>query len=98
LDDRALAPLAITLHELATNAVKYGALSFSDGHVEISWKLDSSSIALFGAREAVLHRIPRPRTDLTPRFRSSIVSQADDNAVWPKTGLEARISFRTMPC
>jgi PAS domain S-box-containing protein len=29
--------IAVTLHELATNAVKYGALSVSDGRVRVEW-------------------------------------------------------------
>src|SRR5262249_13670675 len=29
--------IAITLHELTTNATKYGALSVSDGHIRVEW-------------------------------------------------------------
>ncbi len=36
IDDRSATPLALFVHELATNAAKYGALSVPDGRVELT--------------------------------------------------------------
>jgi PAS domain S-box-containing protein len=38
LTPRATNALALALHELATNAVKFGALSVETGHVDLRWK------------------------------------------------------------
>ena len=35
----AVVPLSMTLHELTTNAAKYGALSNTSGHIDIGWRL-----------------------------------------------------------
>src|SRR3546814_1705277 len=35
--------LALALHELATNAAKYGALSVPQGHLTITWSVEPTS-------------------------------------------------------
>ena len=48
--DHATTPLALIFHELATNSVKYGALSVPDGHVELN-VLDDGGELSFDWRE-----------------------------------------------
>jgi two-component system CheB/CheR fusion protein len=43
--------LALAIHELATNAVKYGALSPAGGHLDVRWHVEAAN----GAGEPVLH-------------------------------------------
>ncbi len=44
VDQAAITPLALVVHELATNAVKYGALSVPDGRVEITWRREENRV------------------------------------------------------
>lgn len=37
---------ALAIHELATNAAKYGALSAQDGRLDVSWSLDKENLVL----------------------------------------------------
>jgi len=63
LTPRAAQQFAMVVHELATNALKYGALSSPDGRVSISGKLDrhnGSPSFLFSWKESGGPRISLP--------------------------------------
>jgi two-component sensor histidine kinase len=46
LPPRSAQPLAMAVHELATNAVKHGALSVPDGRLSVTWRLDGEALRL----------------------------------------------------
>jgi PAS domain S-box-containing protein len=46
LEPRAAQTLALALHELSTNAAKYGALSVMSGRVQVAWDLQPDSLVL----------------------------------------------------
>jgi two-component sensor histidine kinase len=43
---KAVTSLALVLHELATNAVKYGGLSGADGRLSVTWRVEGDSLAV----------------------------------------------------
>jgi two-component sensor histidine kinase len=45
-------PLAMAIHELGTNAVKYGAWSNSRGHIAISWEVRADGTLILDWRES----------------------------------------------
>jgi len=46
LGARSITPIGLVLHEMTTNAVKYGGWSRPGGSIAISWKQDGDMIAL----------------------------------------------------
>ena len=47
LQPRAAMALSMALHELATNARKYGVLSVPTGHVEVHWEVEPGPMPRF---------------------------------------------------
>jgi len=78
--------LAMTLHELATNAVKYGALSASTGQLGVSWKTGRGNRLLFTWEE---------RGAGVPQKRSSgFGMQLIDKGIRHNLGGETKVDFR----
>jgi two-component sensor histidine kinase len=61
LDPSTAQTTAISLHELATNAAKYGSLSAVHGHVEITWRVTADRRLISGSSRADLP-LRHPRT------------------------------------
>jgi PAS domain S-box-containing protein len=65
------APLALTLHELCTNAAKYGALSAETGSVRLSWRQTGSGIVLDWIEEGG----PAVRSPVNRSFGMRLISE-----------------------
>lgn len=62
---------ALALHELATNAAKYGALSNETGHVTLAWSINGDGD---DAKLAVCWREEEDRQLRRPSARASALS------------------------
>jgi PAS domain S-box-containing protein len=80
--------LAMTLHELATNAVKYGALSSNSGQLGISWKTTRGGRLLLTWEErATLNPVPTRRGG---GFGMRLI----DQGIRHNLGGESKVEFR----
>jgi two-component sensor histidine kinase len=87
---------SLALHELATNAAKYGALSNGSGTVGISWsvlKQGESSVLTFNWRERGGPPVTIPRTN---GFGTAMLRTAFPNSHlhYPTEGLSCEINLR----
>lgn len=60
LDSRAFSVMALVLHEMATNAAKYGALSQAGGKLDITWRLAEEGSCEIQWRESGLRLASPP--------------------------------------
>ena len=76
--------LALALHELVTNAAKYGALSASTGRVEMKWSLASGDLELDWIEKGG----PPTKTPSAPGFGTRIIKASIEGQLGGKTNFE----------
>jgi two-component sensor histidine kinase/DNA-binding response OmpR family regulator len=88
--------LALALHELATNAAKYGALSSPAGKIKLSWELDAGSLRLHWVETGgPATRAPTAQGFGTKIITASVTSQLGGEAAfeWRPDGLNCTLSL-----
>src|SRR5262245_55231052 len=87
LEPRIAQTLALALHELSTNAAKYGALSVMSGHVEVSWELQPDCLVLHWTESGG----PTTQPPASPGFGIRVISASIERQ------LEGEASFHWRP-
>jgi PAS domain S-box-containing protein len=91
--------MAMTLHELATNAAKYGALSAPDGRIDLNWSRDGARLTLQWT-EIGGPAVQQPtRRGFGGRIIERMIAQLN-GAIrfdWRADGLVCQITFDTPP-
>jgi PAS domain S-box-containing protein len=80
--------LAMTLHELATNAVKYGALSQNTGQLNVAWKIQRRNRLHLVWEEKGSPSAPKPTV------RKGFGTQLIDQGIRHNLGGETKTEFR----
>lgn len=71
LDPQSALHLALVIHELGTNAIKYGALSTPQGRISIDWRIDDGLRIRWTERGG-----PRVEPASSPGFGTTLISQS----------------------
>ena len=95
LQPAAAQSLALAIHELVTNAAKYGALSSASGHVHLNWELKPSLLVLRWTERGG----PRIQEPSSPGFGTRIITASvqgqlggEANFEWHDEGLQCSLT------
>ena len=97
LEPNAAQAVAVTLHELATNAAKYGALSGADGQIELIWSHEADGQLNLRWTERGGPPVRGPtRTGFGGRIMEQMIGQLKGQTRfdWKAEGLVCEITFR----
>jgi two-component sensor histidine kinase len=97
LDAEAVQAFAIVVHELATNAAKYGCLALPGGHLDIAWERTADDRLCFTWRERGGRQIGPPRRrGVGTMMIDTMVQQQIDGEIersWLHDGLKVEITI-----
>lgn len=102
---RKVTPLGLIIHELATNAAKYGALSCGEGSVKIAWEADADAD---GGTQVTLKWLetggPPPQPEIADKNgggfgtrMTTLAAHQLEGAIeraWPASGAQITLRFR----
>ena len=97
LEPNAAQAIAVTLHELATNAGKYGALSMADGQIELIWSHEADGRLRLRWSENGGPAVNAPtRKGFGGRIMEQMIGQLKGQTRfdWKAEGLVCEITFR----
>lgn len=97
IDARTAVTLTLALHELATNALKYGALKVPDGRVDVSWTAadDPSHVRLHWMERGGPPVTPPAHEGFGTRLLRSMGRDATVTAAFPPEGVRCLLDVRT---
>jgi len=87
LTPRAAEVIGMAMHELATNALKYGALSASGGHVEIGWECPDTTFSIWWRESGG----PTAREPQATGFGTTLIRDV------PRHNLNAQVTLEYLP-
>ncbi|TFL18886.1 PAS domain-containing protein [Jannaschia formosa] len=89
-----ITPLTLSLHELATNAVKYGAFSDNAGHIDLSWERSDGELRLTWQERGGPEVTP-PTREGGSKIVQSVLRNARGNITydWAPEGLTAVLTL-----
>jgi PAS domain S-box-containing protein len=97
LEPTAAQSIAVTLHELATNAAKYGSLCNDDGHIDLKWQHKMGGQLILRWTETGGPAVQEPtRRGFGSRVIERMIGQLGGKVQfdWRREGLICEISFR----
>ncbi|MDP3404475.1 MAG: PAS domain S-box protein [Brevundimonas sp.] len=88
-------PVSMLLHELATNANKYGACSQGAGHVSVTWTLDGRQVTLRWQESGGPPVTAPTRHGFGSTLKDSLARQINGTITrdWSPTGLTVELGF-----